>query len=159
MLQVAETLKDAYAKLLQMKGQGALRHESILPASKEKIKAALILVAFWHKRNGSLDKVRFGNIQVCYGFLADFVSDEVAEKSRQFSDLVRDADSAKKRQEDPNWLAGEILKTEIPIESMKSSTQEFSRLCEEFNHRLNALDDPARKGQEFAVIRKALLGE
>ncbi len=157
MVHVAETLKDAYARLFETKGQGVLRPESSLPASKEKLKAALLLVAMYHKLKKRLDRAEFDRFQVCYGLLADFVSDDMAEKSRKFLELARDPDAAR-GQEDPKWLAGQILKTSIPIEEMGSSNQEFSRLCEEFEHRLSTLDDPARKAQEFAVIRDALLG-
>jgi hypothetical protein len=159
MLQVAETLKNAYSRLLQMKGQGMLRPASMLPASKEKIKAALVLVALYHKAKGKLDKAGFEMIQKCYGHLADFVSDDVAEKSRKWCELTLDPETLKRGQENPIWLSREISKGAYPIEEMNTSNQVFAHLCDEFEHRLNALDDPAGKSQEFAVIRKVLLGE
>ena len=159
MLQVAETLRHAYARLLQMEGQGMLRSASILPASKEKIKAALVLVALYHKANGTLDAAALETMGICYGFLADFVSDDVAEKSRKHTELLLDPETLKRGLEDPAWLARKLSKATPPSEEMNSSNQEFAHLCDEFKDRLNALADPARKSQEFAVIRNILLGE
>lgn len=162
MIQVAETVKDAYARVLE-KGQSVLRPESTLPASREKIKAALAMVAFWHKRQGSLDKAGFDLHQLCYGGLACFVSDDVAERDRKRSELMPELLVEIKREkrttENVRQLAGELLGLGNIFGEMATSMEDVLRLYDEFAQRLNTLDDPARRAQEFAVIRRALLGE
>ena len=118
-----------------------------------------MVLALYHKANGTLNDAALETMGICYGFLADFVSDDVAEKSRRFYEVTQGSEALKRLQEDPIGLAREISKGEFPGEEMKSSNQEFAHLCDEFKDRLDALDDPARKSQEFAVIRKVLLGE
>ena len=129
------------------------------PGFKRENQSCTVLVAFYHKTNGRLDKAGLETIQICYGFLADFVSDDVAEKSKNFDELVHGPETLKRIQEDPVSVMTKISKTPYTLfEEMNTSNQDFAHLCDEFELRLNVLDDPAGKSEEFTIIRKLLLG-
>jgi hypothetical protein len=80
MLKVAETLRVAYARVVERKGSFVMA-ESELPASKEKTKAALLLCAHVATLNGQLGEKMVNAVKSCYSSLADFVADEDRAKA------------------------------------------------------------------------------
>ena len=166
LIQKADTLKEAYARVLEQKDRGIIRAESDLPASKEQLKAALLLCAFfqYHKANGQLDTALFDHFQVGFGYLAFFVADEGrAKRSRKLMEI---ADQHERQDFDPRVLMEKIKEMEeIPIAPTFDrpslfecpSPIEMDKLHEEFAQRFEALTDPARSQAEGLRIRNALL--
>jgi len=84
MNQTAQAIRVAYARAVEHEEPGFFRAESRLPASRDKIKAAMVLSAFVHKKlQGQLDKHFLDALLMCYSTLADFVPDEIVERQRK----------------------------------------------------------------------------
>jgi hypothetical protein len=151
LIQRANTLREAYARVLEKKGSGIIRPESHLPASKEEIKAALLLCALAtvSKANRQPDTATLHHYQVSYGFLAHFVADETLEKRTQEGKAVSKRDGAARP---------EITDAAMPRQVDSLSPVEFLNLCEEFAQRFDALTDRERGRAESLRIRAALLG-
>ena len=164
MIQTADTLLEAYGRVLESKQpRGILLAESELPASKDKIKAALILRTFFYKSQGKLDKNMYEQMyshhQIGYGYLASFVSEGVAAKSRKEAELMGGIPEIQRTgQIDPKWLEG-FKKYHTPSEVIGRYSEQFLMLCDEFARRLETLDDPSKKKEEFTVLRQALLSD
>jgi hypothetical protein len=88
MNQTAQAIREAYARVVEHKEPGFFRAESLLPASRDKIKAAIVLSAFIHKLQGQFDKHLHDAFIICYSVLADFVPDEIVERQRKRWELV-----------------------------------------------------------------------
>jgi hypothetical protein len=164
MVQTADTVNEAYGRALQRKDTKSIfLAESELPASKDKIKAALVFRAFFYKSQGKLDKPMYERMysshQTCYGYLANIVSEEVAARSRKEAELMGDIpEIQRKGQFDPKWFE-EFEKYSTPPEEIGRYGEQFLTLCGEFARRLEALDDPSKKAKELAVLRQALLSD
>lgn len=164
MLQTADTVIEAYGRALQRKDTtNMFLAESELPASKDKIKAALVFRAFFHKSQAQLDKrmydLMYSHHQTVYGYLANFVSEEIAARSRKEAELMGGVpEIQRKGQIDPKWLE-EFRRYLTPPEEIGRYGKEFDRLCDEFARRLAALDDPFKRAKELALLQRALLSD
>jgi hypothetical protein len=151
LMQRANTLREAYARVLEKKSSGIIRPESHLPASKEEIKAALLLCALStvSKANRKPDTATLHHYQVSYGFLAHFVADEtLATRPQEWKAVSKREDVARR----------EITDAAMPRQVDSLSPVEFLNLCEEFAQRFDALTDRERGRAEGLRIRAALLG-
>ncbi len=184
MIQTAETIREAYGRSVERKVPGYFRADSELPASKDKIKAALVLTAFHRKAAGQLDKCMHDVFYMCYGYLAHYVSEDIVLRERKKAELlhehagaiqegleiwlrVRKEAQAKGKVEkeqaeeleeaerkvekeaqkrlvehggDPSWLLKELGKYDVSAELYRCNDEE-RKLCDEFERRLQALDD------------------
>lgn len=146
LMQRADMLREGYARALETKDAGIVRPESHLPASKEEIKAALLLGALSavSKANRQPDAAALHHYQVSYGFLAYFVTAESLAKRPE----KREVDSSH----------ADSTGREVDICAVAISPVEFLNLCEEFAQRFDALTDRERGQAESHRIRAALLG-
>jgi len=161
----ADALREAYGRVLEEKG-GLPIGESRLPASKEAIKAAIVLGAWFHRDSPGFRERGLARFQVAYASLACVQPDEVAERENlatrafmQIGDTAGLADPARLSQLEKNEFLTELERI-LPnfLEGARAlSGEEFGRLCDEFALRLAALDDPEKRPAEAERIRKALL--
>jgi hypothetical protein len=158
-MQRANALKRAYALVLETTDRGLIRPESHLPASKEAIKAALLLCALSsvstvHRRR---DTATLHHFQVSYGFLAHFVGDETVEGPPQAGEQQSARDDSARQE--VGAAATEPASTDAapPRRADSPSPVEFLTLCEEFAQRFDALTDRERGQAEGLRIRAALL--
>ena len=169
--QRADTIRGAYLNVMEREATGYFRAESELPASKDKVKAALILSAWTLRSGGKLDKRLYGAYRNAYGHLADFVSDELVARSRKEAELRGQVPQTHPGLV-PKWkaaivLAAWIFKSQGKLAELKKCRtlgeeyqrlgEEFIVLCDEFGRRLEALDVPSKMAKEKMLIQQALL--
>ena len=148
---------DAYGKLLQSEHTGFVRRESDLPASREKIKASIILQTHSLKLDGQLSNDYLNSVQVAFGGLAIFVADEQAVRSERFFQVSKDVverppTDAVEREK----LVEKLKDLDLSNPTPSPDADEFSRLCDEFKERMDALTDPQRGPQELLRIMSIL---
>ena len=153
--QTADTIRRAYARVMEHKATGYFRPESDLPASKGKIKAAIILTAWFYQSQGKLDKAMHDAYQVAYGHLADFVPDELAARSTKEAELTS-VIPAMHPGIDPFWLE-ELKRYHVLGEEYQRLAEQFINLRAEFDQRLEALSDPLKMAGEKMLIQQTLL--
>ena len=160
LLERADTLKQAYARVLEQKDGGIFRPESQLPASKEAIKAALLLCALVDvsRIKRKRDTATLHHYQVGYGCLAHFLTGEGRVKdSRWPTEVLAQIDPAQQDLHPQN--PAQTIENAVIFPGFDSpSPVEFLRLCEEFARRFDALTDRELGQVEGLRIRTALLG-
>jgi hypothetical protein len=88
-IRFANKLVGDYGRILERNAHKDFKPETELPASKEAIKTAILLMAQYHKAAGALDEKLYGSLEIGYSMLADFVPDEVAARANRPLDVIR----------------------------------------------------------------------
>jgi hypothetical protein len=145
------TLVLVYGAVLEKQGAqgGMLCPESVLPAPKETIRAALRLMAMYHIVTGDLDEpVETSGVHgrqtwrnalsVGYMALASFVPDAISARESDWRAFVQEFDSMNTEQQNERLLKGDLY---IPTEDYDKSTSEAKRLLEEFSEFLRRLEE------------------
>ncbi len=160
LMQRANALREAYAQVLEKRDSGIIRPESHLPASKEEIKAALLLCALStvSKADRRPDTATLHHYQVSYGFLAHFVAEETHEKRPRECDGVSARDESAGQDFGACAVAQKTSEAATRRQADSLSPVEFLNLCEEFAQRFDALTDRERGQAEGLRIRTALVG-
>jgi len=120
----AQDVLSLYGDLLQERSR-LLLPESSLPASKDSIKAALLAEAMRNRGDGEFQRQYVATLRTCYGLLASFVPDPVAERNR---DLTADGKASAQSGSDP-----------IPVSrsaDLRAMSDGMARLIEEFDRHL-----------------------
>lgn len=125
----AQQLAKAYGEVLG-RATSIIRSEGDLPASKERIKDALIVLARNTKSLELLESLRLG-----YASLADFVPYEEAAAANHLDSLVASASRSDIDRAELIAIA-ELMATTGAPNAERRSVEEFARLAAEFEERV-----------------------
>lgn len=134
-LKQADTVVQEYAEVLKNAHAASVQRESLLPASKNGIKNALLTVAAYWQTRGQLTPTASDQFKTSYGLLATFVADEEAEGVTRFFAACQTDLEGRSRDEIVEQ-ARHI--SEIPLDSgvLDRSNDEMAELLLEFDRRL-----------------------
>lgn len=139
-LAAAERLISEYGRVLAEHATGTLKPQEALPASKEEIKWALLIMAALGKAVGQISDQTLEHFYTAYASLAEFVPAAEVRGDRRFSEAVRRGqERADWTEEDVKELAKEISDSGFSPERRVQVNVEFKRLIEEFDQILTKL--------------------
>lgn len=139
-LAAAEQLVSAYGRVLEEHAGSMLKPQEALPASKDEIKWALLIMAALGKATGQISTQTLEGLCTAYASLAEFVPAEEARGYQRFSELVhKGQEKADWTEEDVKQLAKEISDSGFSPERRVQANVEFKRLIEEFDQILSKL--------------------
>jgi hypothetical protein len=134
-LDAVQKLVGEYGLLLQRSG-GSISSEQLLPASREKIKATLVIMGKYAKVAGGNGPQVLAKMRASYASLADFVAPADAAIASQYADLLKagaSIDEGSDRDERIRQLAARWANAGPALEIKERSTNEFTRLLKEFD--------------------------
>lgn len=139
-LTAAEQLVNEYGIVLAEHAASMLKPQEALPASKEEIKWALLIMAALGKAAGKMSNQMLEQFCTAYASLAEFVPAAEVHGDQRFSEAVRRGqERADWTEEDVQQLAKEISDSGFSPERRVRINVEFKRLIEEFDQILSKL--------------------
>lgn len=130
----AQEIVNKYGAVLEH-SKTITHSEAVLPASKEQIKDALVVLARHAKASGASPEA-LEPLRVGYASLADFVSEHDADAATTFDSLAT-AGAAELNDAQLRELAGKIAASDAgALDVKRESTKEFARLTAEFDERV-----------------------
>ena len=139
-LAAAEQLVNEYGRVLAKHAASVLKPQEALPASKEEIKWALLIMAALGKAAGQISHPMLEHFCTAYASLAEFVPAAEARGDQRFSEAVRRGqERADWTEEDVKELAKEISDSGFSPERRAQVNVEFKRLIEEFEQIVSKL--------------------
>ncbi len=129
----ADEIVGVFASLLENNEGRVWRSESELPAKKDDIKAAILVMGARLRDNGDLTPEGLDTLRTCYASLADFVPTKDAAKLGAFQKGIS------------WWRVWRERGAQQPLpeivtggEELKAATDDYARLFTEFDARFNA---------------------
>jgi len=143
-------LVSAYGAILEDHAGDHYHPADILPASKQTIKEALLLVVAAEKLSGKLTETALPHHRNAYSLLATFIPRDEAEKFQQYWSLLREMGDKRAKGEfstpekiEP--LARKMAEFAYPAARATEITLEMGRLREEFDVQLEITVKGLRK--------------
>lgn len=137
----ADRIVGSYSDLLEKPDGRVWRPHSLLPATKEEIKAAILIVGLRLSRQGELSEEVLETLRTTYGMLADFVPDHTAKKITAYHKAQQGIRTALEGQVDRVPPVFDLPPS--PSADIEAATDDFAALMDEFDRRFQSGDGSA----------------
>lgn len=135
-VRVAERIIRQYGAVMERQPSGcSLFPESELPAPREVVKSAVLLVAVFHILQRGKDPHLTEQARVAYATLAYFVPDETAGRERRFHESTGEAAERLAGKEAPSPEMVEAVRG-LPARELEEAAREYEALRKEFDDAL-----------------------